>query len=86
MSKKQKLRDRFHKKPSPKDFRWGELETMMSGYGFSWDESGGGSHGHFVFDDDKNKVIDISKPHPNGILRQYQIDGIKEKLSEWGIA
>lgn len=86
MSKKQKLRDRFYKKPSPKDFRWEELVTMMSGYGFSFDKSGGGSHGHFVFDEDKDRVVNISKPHPNGILLQYQIDEIKEKLSEWGIA
>lgn len=85
MSKKQKLRDRFNKRPSPKDFRWEELLTMMRGYGFSWDQSGGGSHGHFVFNEDKDKVIDISKTHPNGILLQYQIDGIQSKLSEWGI-
>lgn len=85
MSKKQKLRDRFYTRPSPRDFRWNELLTMMRGYGFSWDKSGGGSHGHFVLDADENKVIDISRPHPNGLLLQYQIDNIQCKLREWSI-
>lgn len=85
MSKKQKLRDRFLRIPAPKDFRWEELETMMDGFGFSFDASGGGSHGHFVKSDDKDKTIDISKPHPDGILLSYQIKEIKSKLGEWGL-
>jgi hypothetical protein len=85
MSTKQKLRDQFFRVPPPKDFRWTDLVTMMIGYGFKLDSSGGGSHGHFVKIDDVDKVIDISKPHPDGLLLAYQIKGIKTKFGEWGL-
>lgn len=85
MSKKQKLREKFFRIPAPKDFRWEDLETMMEGFGFSFDSSGGGSHGHFVKIDDPDKTIDISKPHPDGILHFYQIKEVKTRLGEWGL-
>lgn len=85
MSKKQKLINLFFKIPPPKDFRWDDLKTMMESLGFSHDASGGGSHGHFVKNDDPDKVVDISRPHPNGILLAYQIKEVKSKLKDWNI-
>lgn len=85
MSKKTKLIEKFFRVPTPTDFRWDDLVILMKHFGFTFDSSGGGSHGHFVMDCDPDKVVDTFKPHPNGILNTYQIREIKAKLKEWGI-
>lgn len=85
MSRKQKLQDRFCQVPPPTDFRWEELCKLLGGFGFDFDASSGGSHGHFVCRNNQDLVIDISKPHPKGILLRYQILNVREKLREWGM-
>lgn len=85
MSKKKKLGDRFLQVPPVKDFRWEELILVMDHFGFDLDTSGGGSHGHFVMRSDKDKVIDIYRPHPSGIMYGKQLKEIANKLREWGI-
>lgn len=86
MSKKQKLLERFTRHPSPKDFRWEELVTLMDRLGFDLVENeGGSSHKHFVSRKDNSMVINAARPHPSGILKHYQIQQIKDKLNEWNL-
>ncbi|MEW6612738.1 MAG: hypothetical protein AB1409_08355 [Pseudomonadota bacterium] len=85
MSKKAKLLAKFCKVPPPKDFRWEEMVLVMNHLGFDLDMSGGSSHGHFVLRSDPNRVIDIYRPHPSGIMYAKQLTATIEKLKEWGV-
>jgi hypothetical protein len=85
LSRFEKLVNKFQSKPEPRDFRWGEFLTLMKGLGFTLDQSGGGSHCHFYLDSDVNKVIETFRPHPDSLLRTYQIKAIVAKLKEWGV-
>lgn len=85
MSTKRKLLEKLRRTPPPKDFRWDDLVTVMDHLDFDLDQSGGGSHGHFVYRKDANKVIDTYRPHPNGIMYSKQLREIVEKLESWGI-
>lgn len=82
MSKQRKLEDRLRTKP--KDFHWSELVSLLSGKGFSCNESTSGSSTKFIHIKSKI-VIDIHKPHPNKILKMYQIKALIEKLDELDI-
>lgn len=84
MSKKAKLIERFLSKP--KDFRWDELVTLMSRFGFVLHEScGGSSHKKFVSRRNEAQMIFTPRPHPTGMLKGYQLDEIQKKLKEWEI-
>ncbi|NOT20453.1 MAG: type II toxin-antitoxin system HicA family toxin [Sideroxydans sp.] len=85
MSKEQKRKDRLTKTPPPKDFRWEELVSVMNDFGFEFDSSSGGSHGHFVLKSDKDKTISSYRPHPSGIMYSIQLKEIVKKLKEWGM-
>lgn len=85
MSTKKKLQERLQRIPPPKDFRWDDLVTVMDNLGFDLDQSGGGSHGHFVFREDADRVIDIYRPHPDGIMYGKQLREVVDKLKNWGI-
>ncbi len=84
MSKKQKLINRFLQTPPVKDFQWDELVSLMDHFGFNLDESGGGSHKHFVRRVDPSVVIDTYRPHPGGIMYGKQLTEIIIKLRELG--
>lgn len=83
MSKKEKLLQRFLVRPCVTDFAWDDFVTLMKQLGFKLDEKSGGSHKHFVLDTDNNKVIDTYRPHPNGLLKAWQIKEVTNKLKEW---
>ncbi|MEQ1600216.1 MAG: type II toxin-antitoxin system HicA family toxin [Methylophilaceae bacterium] len=84
MSKKDKLLNRFLIRPPVKDFTWDDFVTLMKQFDFKLNEkSGGGSHKYFVLNNDESKVIDTCKPHPNGLLKAWQIKEVTEKLKEW---
>ena len=65
----------------PKDFHWSELVSLLNGKGFECDESTSGSSTKFIHKESKI-VIDIHKPHPNKILKMYQIKALIDKLDE----
>lgn len=79
MSKQRKLEDRLRAKP--KDFHWNELVSLLTGKGFSCDESTSGSSTKFIHSESKI-VIDLHKPHPTKILKMYQIKALIDKLDE----
>jgi hypothetical protein len=85
VSKKDKLLERLLRVPPVKDFRWEELVTLMDYCGFDLDESGGGSHKHFVNRANPELVVDTYRPHPGGIMHVYQLKQIACFLKEMGI-
>lgn len=70
--------------PVPKDYSWSDFVTLMSGFGFYLDQSGGGSHCKFVYEHDEALVINAFRPHPDPVLPVYYIKQIKTRLKELG--
>ena len=84
MSKIQKLVERFLS--VPKDLTWDEVVKFLAHYDFvelSKKGKTGGSRRKFV--NSKNWVINLHKPHPGSIVKQYVIRQILEKLKAWKI-
>ena len=75
MSKIEKLINKFKSRPS--DFKWSELEKLLHSLGFSQTQ-GSGSRVKFI--NENNLIISLHKPHPNKILKKYQIDQTLELL------
>lgn len=82
MSKKDKLIDRLLKKP--KDFTFEEMESLLSYFGYKLKQGGTGSGVKFIREG-SNEVINFHKPHPSGILKQYVLDQVIEKLTKDGL-
>lgn len=70
MSRKIKLLERLRKKPSPRDFTWEDLVTLMRQKGFIETCKGGS---HYMFEHSSGFKFGLSKTHPSGILKSYQI-------------
>lgn len=82
MSKKEKQLKKLFSTPSPKDFTWSELLSVMRGADFV-ESCNGGSH--YTFEHTNGYRIRMSKTHPAGILKQYQVNAAKEALNTVGI-
>jgi len=82
MSKKEKLLAKLCTKPFPKDFSWHGLITLMGYYGFK-NTCGGGSH--YIFEHSSGFRFRMSKTHPSGILKTYQIRAAKNALRNIGV-
>lgn len=78
MTRREKLIKRFLS--IPKDFTWEELVTLLSGFGFEEVTRGksGGSRRRFL--NDGGVIITLHEPHPQNILKRYQIEQIIEIL------
>ena len=79
MSKIEKLIKRL--KSKPRDFTWDELMKILYYYGYSEIPRGktGGSRRKFV-NKDNNQVISLHEPHPQNILKSYQVNMIIDFL------
>jgi len=75
MSKQDKLMAKLERKPSPKDFRWDDLLTLARRLGFS-EHCNGGSH--YTFQHESGYTFTMSKTHPSGLLKTYQVDDVLE--------
>ena len=77
MSTKDKLVERF--KRQPKDFTWQELVRLLGIFGFEVDNKGktSGSRIVFVRDDDE---IEVHKPHPSNIIKEYVMKNVLKFL------
>jgi predicted RNA binding protein YcfA (HicA-like mRNA interferase family) len=82
MSKKEKLLAKFCASPSPKDFSWQDLIKLMDSFGFK-STCGGGSH--YMFEHTSGFRFSMSKTHPSGILKTYQVRDAKNALRNIGI-
>ena len=80
MTRREKLIKRFLS--IPKDFTWEELVTLLAGFGFEEVSTGktGGSRRRFL--NDGGVIITLHEPHPQYILKRYQIEQIIEILQE----
>jgi len=68
MSTKEKLIERFKKQP--KDFTWEELVRLLVIFGFTMDNKGKTSGSRVVFE--KGDIdIELHKPHPSNIIKEY---------------
>lgn len=84
MSKIEKLLIKFQS--NPKDLTWNELVKILNHYGFaelSKKGKTGGSRVKFINED--KDIINLHKPHPGNIVKQYVIKQIIEKLMLWKI-
>ncbi|HAO15234.1 MAG TPA: hexulose-6-phosphate synthase [Tenacibaculum sp.] len=80
MSKIEKLIVKF--KSNPKDLTWDELKKVLAYFGFTELAKKGKTGGSRVkFADAENRIINLHKPHPGNIVKQYIIKQIIEKLS-----
>lgn len=82
MSKKEKLLAKLCAAPSPKDFSWDDLIRLMGNFGFK-NSCGGGSH--YMFEHTSGFRFRMSKTHPSGILKSYQIHDAKNALKYLGV-
>lgn len=82
MSRKKKLLDKLTKTPRPKDFPWEDLVTLMEQAGFDV-ECDGGSH-HMFEHRASGFRFSMSKTHPSGILKIYQVKDAIEALRQVG--
>ncbi|MYM96949.1 HicA protein [Rugamonas sp. FT107W] len=78
MSRKEKLYNKLHKVPPPTDFTWEELVTLMRQHNFS--ESCDGSS-HYVFEHITGYRFTMSKTHPSGLLKIYQVKRAREAIA-----
>ncbi len=67
---------------NPKGFSWDELVKVMNHFGFEI-KTGNGSRRAFV--SEGNGVIYLHEPHPQKILKPYQIKIVLEHLRKEGL-
>ena len=70
---------------NPKDFSFGELETLLAGFGFRLSNSGStsGSAVRFI-NKTTGQIIRLHKPHPSPLIKQYLIKIIIGDLKQGG--
>ena len=84
MSRHEKLIRRFLSRP--RDFTYGELECLLTGFGYKPVKTGKTAGSRVAFIDDCTKhIIRLHKPHPHHIVRIYQLIDIERELREKGI-
>ncbi|MBZ9787241.1 type II toxin-antitoxin system HicA family toxin [Psychroflexus sp. CAK57W] len=70
----------------PKDLTWEELLKILKYFGFEEIKTKGKTGGSRVkFVDVEKRIINLHKPHPKPVVRQYVIRQILEKLEVWKI-
>jgi hypothetical protein len=84
MPKKQKLLERFLKRPN--DFTWKETQTLLLSLGYEMDNKGKTSGSRILFYYPScNYPLRLHKPHNPKILRKYHFDAIIKSLKEVGL-
>jgi hypothetical protein len=83
MTRQEKRLQRFKSKPT--DFSWGELQSLLAGFGYELAAGGrsGGSRVRFVHPG--RPPIIMHKPHPTPVLKRYQLEQILEFLKKEGL-
>lgn len=78
MTKKGKLVERFLK--MPKDFHYDEVVKLLGNFGFEEVKKGKTSGSRVKFENADGVPIMLHKPHPSGLMKQYQLKQNKEIL------
>lgn len=81
MGQQDKLIAKF--KTSSNNFSWQELTKLLTGLGFVEMPSKKtvGSRRKF-FNKNSNIIINLHKPHPSPLLKEYVVKQVKDKLTE----
>jgi hypothetical protein len=82
MSKTEKLLQRLLS--IPKDFTWEELTKLLGLFGFVELKKGKTSGVRRKFSDEKKNVIDLHKPHPRNIVKEYALRQVIALLKDKG--
>ena len=83
MSKIEKLKSRLLSEPT--DFTFDELETLMKHLGYILNDAGNTSGSAVKFLNPKtNRSINLHRPHPTPILKNYIIKRIISELKKEG--
>jgi hypothetical protein len=84
MSRRDKLLDRFLAKPT--DFGYDEMTRLLKGFGYEEIRSGrtAGSRVAFI-NEASGHIIRLHRPHPQGILKRYQLEWVEESLRAKGL-
>ena len=82
MSRKDKLIERL--KSKPKDFEFGEAQTLLELCGYTLSNAGNTSGSRVCFVKDK-KVFRMHKPHPRKELLAYQTNELIDELKQEGL-
>jgi hypothetical protein len=82
MAKIKKLIERFLS--IPKDLTWDELVKILIYFGYNEQHTGktGGPRRKFSAED--GHIIGLHKPHPNNIVKLYQVRQVVETLTDRG--
>jgi hypothetical protein len=84
MSTKEKLIERFCN--LPKDFTFDETMKLLSGYGYRVHNKGATSGSRIRFINEETKeYIDIHKPHPGHIMKEWMMKTIYQHLKNNGL-
>lgn len=78
MSKKEKLIRRFLSMPS--DFHFDEMVRLLGYFEFHPVKKGKTSGSRVKFENPEGLPIMLHKPHPSGLMKQYQMRQIKDIL------
>jgi len=81
MSSKEKLIARFKRQPN--DFTWEELLRLLGMFGFVMDNKGKTSGSRIIFKKGEEK-IDLHKPHPAKVIKEYKMKEILNYLIDKG--
>lgn len=80
MSRLEKEMNRL--KSKPKDFTYNEAKSILNKLGFYEYNKGKTSGSRVAFVNKDNIKIELHKPHPKNILKQYQINILIKLLKE----
>jgi hypothetical protein len=82
LGKKDKLIERFLARPV--DFSFDELTTLLGYFGYTIFSSGKTGGSRVAFTNGTGDYIRLHRPHPQNILKRYQINDIITALQERG--
>jgi hypothetical protein len=83
MGKKDKQLARLLSKP--KDYTYKELSSLLKGLGYIEDSKGRTSGSRVAFVNPTNlNIIRLDKPHPDNVLKSYQVKCVIDKLKGGG--
>jgi hypothetical protein len=84
MGKREKLIERFMR--LPKDFTFEEVETLMSYFGYQKHNKGATSGSRIrFFNQETNSFIDLHRPHPGSIMKEWMMKTLYRHLKENGL-
>jgi hypothetical protein len=84
MASIEKLLEKLNSRPTPRNFPWDDLVTLLRKLGYR-ELSGGGSRRKFIHQETQH-TISLHEPHPGRDLKAYQVRLVIESLKEVGLA